>query len=59
MPGTAIVMCGVGVFCVGAWLVLGVQLRGFVQSPVRLRVFNGLMAVAVLGFFAYSLVLSL
>lgn len=40
----AMVVSAVGLPCIAAWLVLGVQMRRWLNSPVRLRAFNWTMA---------------
>ncbi|HEX4918158.1 MAG TPA: hypothetical protein VFV43_09700 [Limnobacter sp.] len=50
----ALLMCVVGVVCVGVWMLMGMQLRTVINTPARLRAFNGSMAVGLLAFFGYS-----
>jgi threonine/homoserine/homoserine lactone efflux protein len=50
----AIVMASMGLLCVGLWLVLGARLRALINSPLRLKCFNGTMAASLLLFFVYS-----
>ncbi|WP_341237085.1 LysE family translocator [uncultured Limnobacter sp.] len=50
----ALIMASVGMVCVGVWLVLGARLRTFINSPARLKWFNGTMAASLVLFFAYS-----
>lgn len=50
----ALVMASVGMFCVGLWLLLGARLRALINSPLRLKWFNGTMAASLVLFFAYS-----
>ncbi|HEX4878402.1 MAG TPA: LysE family translocator [Limnobacter sp.] len=57
--GMALLMCAVGLVCVGVWMLMGMQLRAIINTPARLRTFNGSMAVGLLAFFAYSVFVSL
>lgn len=50
----ALVMASMGLWCVGLWLLLGARLRVLINSPVRVRWFNGSMAAGLVVFFAYS-----
>ena len=43
----AVVMASVGMFCVGVWLLLGARLRALINSPQRLKWFNGTMAASL------------
>ena len=52
----AVIMASVGLLCVGLWLVLGARLRALINSPLRLKWFNGTMAASLVLFFAYSTV---
>ncbi|HEX4843916.1 MAG TPA: LysE family translocator [Limnobacter sp.] len=54
----ALLMSVVGVVCVGVWMLMGMQLRAVINTPGRLRAFNGSMAVSLLAFFGYSVFVS-
>ncbi len=45
----ALVFGAINLPCVSAWTVLGEKLRGVLSSPRRLRVFNGVMALLLVG----------
>lgn len=45
----ALVFGLVNIPCVGSWTILGQQMRRFLTSPTRLRVFNGVMAVLLVA----------
>lgn len=52
MMGVFIVIfsfCLVNMPCVGCWAVFGVVLRRFLQDPIKLRIFNVLMALALVA----------
>ncbi len=45
----ALVFGAINLPCVSAWTVLGESLRGVLANPRRLRLFNGLMALLLVG----------
>lgn len=49
-----LVATGVGAVCVSIWMLSGVPLRKLMNRPLLLRNFNYAMAISLLGFYAFS-----